>query len=403
MAAALVGLNLVSYTQRPAVRESELNPNRSSYNNSPTGTLALFRLLNATGREAVRWEKPVDELLLPSNDNVRTFVIIGPTLDDITLNDATRLYEWVADGGHLVVVGRDLPSQLDAIGEGWTIRAVQWRGNWEGTMNPTGDMTGETAVPVLPAAVMNGVSSVQTSVLTADLNTYFLGDTKTTDRGPISLLTTRKSNATVMVQSGFGKGSLTFLADPYIVSNRGIAKSDNLRLAVNMLHRGDGVIAFDEYHHGHRYEGNDLVAYFSRTPVIAVVLQGCLIAGLFFLARSVRFGRALPEQKMPRTSKLEYVSAMAELQRRTRAYDVAVENAYDAFKRKCCRFFGFDISDVSSAVLAASIAERIGADRDEIVTLLSRCEDIVRGDGVGGREALKLVRRIREFERELRF
>src|SRR3712207_8870510 len=41
-----------------------------------------------------------------------------------------------------------------------------------------------------------------------------------------------------------------------------------------------------------------------------------------------RFARALPLPFVDRRSKLEFVASMAELQQRSRAYDLAVENIY---------------------------------------------------------------------------
>jgi hypothetical protein len=47
---------------------------------------------------------------------------------------------------------------------------------------------------------------------------------------------------------------------------------------------------------------------------------------------NTRFARALPANEPNRLFKLEYVSAMAELQRRTKVYDLAIENIYNEFR-----------------------------------------------------------------------
>src|SRR5437660_277137 len=54
-----------------------------------------------------------------------------------------------------------------------------------------------------------------------------------------------------------GKGRVIVVADPSLLTLRGLHRGDNLRFLVNVadLHAGDGKIYFDEYHHGLRSGG----------------------------------------------------------------------------------------------------------------------------------------------------
>src|SRR5439155_14931398 len=54
-----------------------------------------------------------------------------------------------------------------------------------------------------------------------------------------------------------GKGRVIIVADPSILTLRGLRRGDNLRFLVNVadLHAGEGKIFFDEYHHGLRSGG----------------------------------------------------------------------------------------------------------------------------------------------------
>jgi hypothetical protein len=201
-----------------------------------------------------------------------------------------------------------------------------------------------------------------------------------------------------LVEAPFAAGRVILLSDPYIVSNNGISLVDNSRLAVNLVASREGVIAFDEYHHGYGGDNNRFFQYFEGTPVIAIFLQFGLLVALLLVSQSRRFARPVPEPEPDRLSKLEYVSAMAELQQRTQAYDLAIENIYGDFRRRVSALVGLDNTTASYRDLAHRIAERIGVSRVEIEELLFRCEDVIHGEPIRRNETVALVDRLREIE-----
>jgi hypothetical protein len=146
------------------------------------------------------------------------------------------------------------------------------------------------------------------------------------------------------------------LSDPYIVANNGIRLRDNLQLAVNLVASG-GLIAFDEYHQGRGVTENAIVAYFSGTPVLPIFGQLALLALLVLWSRGRRFARPLPLPAIDRRSKLEFVASMAELQERSRAYDLAIENIYSRTRRVLARFAGVDYNS-SRSEIAKRVASR---------------------------------------------
>jgi hypothetical protein len=92
---------------------------------------------------------------------------------------------------------------------------------------------------------------------------------------------------------------------------------------------------------------------------------------------------------------------MAELQQRTKAYDLAIENIYTDFRRRVSRLVGVDNFTTSYKILAQLIAERSGFNQSEIENLMFKCEDIVRGEPTNKREILELTSRLREIEEKL--
>ena len=206
----------------------------------------------------------------------------------------------------------------------------------------------------------------------------------------------------LLVDVPYGAGQIVFLSDPYIVANGGINLVDNAQLAINVVAAGDGIIAFDEYHQGYGANNNRLLQFFAGTPVIPIFLQIALLIGLIFLSQSRRFARAVPVPEPNRLSKLEYVSAMAELQQRTKGYDLAIENIYTDFRRRVSRLVGVDAQKTRKQDLAMLITERLPDENpDALEQLMQRCEDIMHGDPSGKKEVLRLTTRLREIEEKL--
>jgi hypothetical protein len=205
----------------------------------------------------------------------------------------------------------------------------------------------------------------------------------------------------LVVEAPFSEGRVIILSDPYIVANNGINLVDNSQLAVNLVTSRPGPIAFDEYHHGYGANNNRFFKYFEGTPVIAIFLQCGLVVALIFFSQSRRFARPVPEAEPSRLSKLEYVSAMAELQQRTRAYDLAIENIYMDFRRRVTSLVSLDNTTANRKQIAQRIAERTGGNARDIEDLMFRCEDVIHGEPISKKETVSLVESLREIEGKL--
>jgi hypothetical protein len=93
---------------------------------------------------------------------------------------------------------------------------------------------------------------------------------------------------------------------------------------------------------------------------------------------------------------------MAELQQRTKGYDLAIENIYTDFRRRVSRLVGVDAQKTRKQDLALLIVERLPEENaDEIAELMRRCEDVMHGDATGKKEVLRLTTRLRELEEKL--
>lgn len=205
----------------------------------------------------------------------------------------------------------------------------------------------------------------------------------------------------LVVDMPFGEGRIVLVSDPYIVSNSGISLVDNAQLAINIVAAGDSVIALDEYHQGFGNDSNRFLQFFAGTPVVAIFFQMVLLIGLVFVSRSRRFARPVPEPEPDRLSKLEYVAAMAELQQRTKAFDLAIENIYNEFRRRVTRLLGLDNFKIKSNEIGKAIAERTGVDASATAATLHECEEIIRGGPTNKRQVVRLAAELRMIEQKL--
>ncbi|MDQ3322013.1 MAG: DUF4350 domain-containing protein [Acidobacteriota bacterium] len=444
----LVGLNAATFVQKEKTPDTEINPNRSTYNTGATGTRAFYELLAETGRNPARWQEPISALASNSKNKPSTFVIIGRTRREFSDKEIEQLLNWVALGGKLVIIDREPPAELIKTTANWNVSVAAANERRISGLDPSDQkqMTEKTvaANPLQPTIFTAEVNAVQPSRLASSINIERFSDENASDANedftlpppepahanqsdgiesdetssqptPIDENETIETPAlsapvvhvagnekNLLVDFPFGSGQIVFLSDSYIVSNGGINLVDNARLAVNIVAARDGgIVAFDEYHQGYGSNNNRFLEYFDGTPVVAFFLQFAFIAGLIMFAQSRRFARPLPENEPNRLSKLEYVSAMAELQQRTRAFDLAIENIYTDFRRRVSKSFGVDNYTVSLGELAKLTAERTNETESEIENLMFKCEEVVRGEPTNKKEVLHLTGRLRRIEEKL--
>jgi hypothetical protein len=444
--ALLIGLNAASYVKKEKTPDSEANPNRSTYNTGGTGTRAFFDLLAETGRNVTRWQESTAALSVNDKNQPDVFVVIGSTRREFTEAEILSLRGWVARGGKLVVIDREPPSELIKTSAKWNISV-----RISADPLDVKQMTDQTpaAKPTQPTIYTNKVNAVQSSRFASAIN--FERNTESDDKsktdagiqtppapennfqlqfppppapknngtgegsgsgsanenaGNSSAMTApvahlANETKTLLADFPFGEGKIVFLSDPYIVSNGGISLVDNAQLATNIVASGGGIIAFDEFHQGYGAGQNRLFDYFAGTPLTAVLLQLAALVAFVLFTQSRRFARALPENNLNRLSKLEYVAAMAELQQRTKAFDLAMENIYKDFRRRVSRLVGADALKTPRNDLARLIAERAKLSRAEVETLLEKCENIIYGEPTNKKEMLNLTGNLREVEEKL--
>jgi len=437
--AVLIAINSVAYVQEEKRQDSELAPNRSTYNAGSTGTRAFYDFLSESGYKVVRWREAPDKLLGDGGQNVETFVIVGRPLVPIDEDDAKSLLIWVASGGRLVIIDRRPEDYLLPPAGDWNI-TTDFVGPQSFSNDPETQeqMTKDVMPlrPVQPTRLTLDVESVQPSRFFAAIKIFAPdkdakekakqeerefdtilddeppppqpADSGETDEdvseyaSPAPVVHLATAHAPLLVDYRHGRGRIVLLSDSYMVANDGIGLKDNLQLATNVVaarldSSSDGLIAFDEFHQGRMATSNAFVTYFAGTPVLAIAGQIVLLVILILWTRGRRFARPLPLPQVDRRSSLEFVASMAELQQRARAYDLAIENIYSRTRRVLARYAGLDYNSPRREI-AARVASRSTLSAHQIETLMRQSEEAINGGGISERQSIHLVKRLREVE-----
>jgi hypothetical protein len=380
LACAVLGLLVLLnalFLAAPSGEEDEESGDRSSYKGTRYGTLAFYSLLQESGYRVRRFEEPYTSL---GGSGVDTLFVITPKAENQpSEEEIVALGEWVRGGGRLVVIDRVMRFAFD-----------------DPPFNvETGEIAGEDVAPAGPSAFTRGVRGLR---VTKYANTIEVDP-------PAAAVHFAAPRGPLVVDRPYGAGYVVLVAESHMVENGGIAAGDNVVFALNLAAGlGDpGNIAFDEYHHGHGTaagpEGG-LRGYIAGTPVPWLLAQLGLLGGAIALALGRRFGRAIPLARERRTSALEFVSSMANIQRLARASDLAVENIYTPFRARLCRYAGASAATPTDA-LATAAARLARADRERLARLMRRCEEVLAGAEVERDELVALVAEVRQFEARL--
>ena len=432
----LVVINSAAYVSEDDKQETELTPNRSTYNAGATGTRALHDFLNETGGQVMRWREPSERLLGTSGQKVQTFVIVGRPRINVEKEEAESLLLWVTRGGRLVIIDRRPEDYLLPRSGDWKVTTEFLDFSVVADPASPEQMTeGVSPIePAQPTPLTRNVDSVMTSRYFSAIKIFPLSKDKKqnttkvvidendepSDEEPASgpnsptviaahmpagvspapVVHLATSKAPLLIDYAYGKGRIVLLSDPYIVANGGIKLKDNLRLALNLLSPSSGLIAFDEFHQGHGTTHNAFIGYFQGTPVLAICGQIVFLILLLLWTRGRRFARALPLPQIDRRSSLEFVASMAELQQRARAYDLAIENIYSRTRRVLARYAGVDYNSPRRTI-AERIAARSTIKGHQLETLMRQAEEAINGGDISEKQSIQLVKRLREVETTL--
>lgn len=285
-------LVLLTY-ERNAAANRERPSIASTYDTGPNGYRALYNVLRAAGVPAARFERPLG-LLDPS---VRTLVVTGyenePGAKPLDDRDTQQLRDFVTGGGRLVEIDTEFAGPQDiAPGVAWSYRIARRT----------------EAIALARNRYTQGVARVRGPIDWAFAYWEAAG---------IPLLANDKGLVGVWYR--VGRGDVIAITAPPLFGNARLRDSDNLRFAYNAI-AGHGPVAFDEYVHG--YDDSATLWGVLPAPVRAAVWIVVGMLAIALIGANVPFAPPLlPEPAGERTS-ADYITAIAELMRRSRVKSV---------------------------------------------------------------------------------
>src|SRR6266545_200365 len=276
--AVLIVINSAAYVSDEEKQDSELNPNRSTFNAGATGTRALYDFLSESGYKVMRWREAPEQLLGTSGAKVQTFVVIGAPRVPMDKEEAKSLLQWVERGGRLVIIDRRPADYLLPSSGEWkvTTELLNFPSFSVDPAHPEQMTEGvQPLYPALPTLLTQDVESVMPSKFYSSIKFFMSnegedkGTKQKSDPGnsgsettpddedvdeeprpapggigipdsppsgspaPVAHLMATKT--VVLLDYLHGNGRIVLLSDPFIVANGGIGLKDNLRLTLNLL------------------------------------------------------------------------------------------------------------------------------------------------------------------------
>ncbi|HEX7264679.1 MAG TPA: DUF4350 domain-containing protein [Candidatus Dormibacteraeota bacterium] len=291
--ALLVGV--VAYLGQP----KQDSPEHSSSSDAGNGTSAARLFAQAMGHPTNQIEGTFSP---PAADGL--MFVFTPT-SPYTSDDADRTSAWVRQGGVLIYASEQGDPELD--------RAFSVT-----RLNGILSITTQSATPVL-----DGVNTV----------------TGATGVVPFSASATQ---VPILRANGYplgyiqkvGSGSVVVLADPLLLCNGYLEKSDNGRLLSDLLGLvGSGApVGFDEYHHGLILSDFAPQAWVT-TPWGAAILWFLVAVFVGLLLRGRRFGPLIPRPAEATRADAEWAVAVGELLRRSGARELTLGMLANASER----------------------------------------------------------------------
>ncbi|MBN1254254.1 MAG: DUF4350 domain-containing protein [Deltaproteobacteria bacterium] len=366
----------------------ELVPDRSTYNNKPTGCKAFYLLLQKMGHDTTRWQFPIQKLDL-STATKTLLIMIDPQLiggsgcEGRTCSfskEVENILSWLKEGGNLLIIDDSNNELLRALG----IEVVKTQEIWEAE--------DQTLYPILPTAYVRKVEKIM-----------IMATAHVTDNIPYgAIVHLQGKNGPVLISQQVGKGKATVLTAPYIASNRGIAKEDNIHLLMNIICKegNNRKIFFDEYHHG--YDSSlSLFGHYRGTPVAGIFLQILLIAIVLFYSVGQRFGKPHPLQKQGSRSALEYVRSMASLYYKANLQSLALRYVYLRYKNLWIKRFGLS-PNIDLEELCSFISIRVNLEQERFLAILLKCEKISKKEmKLKEGEFLSLISDLENYRRRI--
>ena len=338
----------------------------STYSAKPGGAAAAYELLDQLHYSEHRWEEPPAGLANIESDAI---LIFAEPAAVPTTGERGYLRRFVENGGRVLFCGGALPSFFA-----------------NAQLTPAPASAQEVEFPAdLPSSFTRGARKLVMAPR------WFWEK-----RGPDRVALYGGEQKPVAVVWRMGRGEVLWWAAATPLSNRSIAKADNLTAFLDAV-AGDAQapprpVYWDEYFHGSR---GSLWGYVESTPLKWALLQCLLLSAAILFAFSRRSGPIVIPAPATRLSPLEFVDTLGGLYQRAGATAVATGVAYRHLRFTLTRRF-LMASNTPDATLAQAAAQRLGWNGEDLARVLEQAEASQHRNLRAG-DALHLVKNIGQY------
>lgn len=354
----------------------------TTYNAGPGGTKALYQLLLREGKEAERFEQPLENL--PADAGL--LVMFEPFQRRVEKEEKEALLRWVGEGGTLLLAVS--PKASAPFEEGLVLDEVDVQ-----RKKPS-----PATLPVDPerSPYFHDVRSLRVDGATR---------LKEEPGKTVDELLLDEEGAYIIAWKQ-GKGTVIVTTRGVLPGNAHIAEADNVLFFVNIVEAHTfpdrPLVLFDEYHQGFGYatEGGRSLWQAMGAPARTLVYYLAFGFLLFLYNANRRFGAALHLAAPSYRPSTEYIASMASLYRRAGAADMALETIYRAFARDLTLRLDAP-PDATWDRIADLAARRFGWKARDLRDLMRRCEKVVEGEKIGEHEMMRLAVQIQEYRRRV--
>jgi hypothetical protein len=334
-------------------------PAYSVYSEERNGLGDAARLLRKLGWEPVAITRPIQ--FYPDSPQPRLLVLTeprapGPVGDtEISEGDARALLHWVEQGNTLLLVGRQPTAVHQTLGIGLSNDAVpDDETPREVTLGEAGGYTDD-----IDRLIVEGADRL---LAPGSVPLWSL------DERPNALLLPR------------GKGRIIVVADPSLLTPRGLRRQDNVMFLVNVaaLTARDGRVYFDEYHHGLR-SGIGFWGYLRFKGLLWVLVPVLAATAAAGWALAIRLGPAVPRPAAVGADAVAYASALARIYQRAGVRQRLGRSLARAFVTALARHLRLRRSALPAEILAAW-RQRQPAEAPQVQELLRGASELRQAD-----------------------
>lgn len=324
------------------------NPALASFSSDPDGARALRLWLEEL--EYTRPDTILNRFTVPARTSV---VLLLEPLPGITEDEWETLDTWVEGGGNLIMAG-----------ESWGTYQAMSHYDFQLAFLQSTVVTLTAQTPLLASPI------ITTPISATTINVLF-----SERRDFVTHLAVGEQPVLVSFDQGAGRVFLSATAYPF--SNAGLKQAGNDRLVLNLISAAGrtGFVWFDEWHHGQR--GRQEVvgpwAWLRRTPAGRSLLYAAAMIFLALVLSGRRFGRPVPLPKdIIRRSPLEYITAIANLNRRAGHRQAVLQHYYQRLKRELGRRYRLSMALPDDAYVKQLAEYRPDLDTAALARLLAR-------------------------------